>query len=116
MLQVNIDKLSFDAQQALGRQYLDAHGLIGWGFSVENLRNCLYTQQYDGGLLGFCDHREKVIRVDWRIGRQFRQTMLHEIPQALLPPEVGHGMAWIELARKIGVTLNHRFPYMLALP
>jgi hypothetical protein len=112
---VNIDKLSFDAQQAIGRQYLDAHGLIAWGFSVENLRNTLYTQHQHRVLMGYCDFGAMMIRVNYRVGHQFRQTMLHEIAHALLPPEVEHGMAWIELAGKIGVTLNHRFPYMMAL-
>jgi len=62
------------------------------------------------GYWGWCDQQKKEIVVDWRVGRSFRQVVLHEIAHALLGTE-GHGDEWINTARKIGCTLDRLIDY-----
>src|SRR5258706_14912745 len=84
-----------------GKALLKKHGLHDWRISVENLRNVMYTHECTGGLWGYCDLENKVIRIDWRVGRRFRQTMLHEIAHALVG-KPGHDKEWIKIAGDIG--------------
>src|SRR6266568_4333748 len=63
------------------RKLLDKHGLHDWRVCVENLRNPMYVTKC-GPLLGFCDVVNKIIRIDCRYPRKFRQTLLHEIAHA----------------------------------
>jgi hypothetical protein len=64
----------------------------------------------DAGFWGQCDFENNVIRIDWRIGRRFRQTMLHEIAHALVG-KPGHGEEWIKKAAEIGCTPNELWRY-----
>lgn len=94
-----------------GNALLDKHGLHDWCISFENLRNALYApNEGDRGFWGQCDFENKVIRIDWRIGRRFRQTMLHEIAHALVG-EPGHGEEWIKKAAEIGCTGKELYRY-----
>ena len=96
-----------------GNALLDAHGLQDWRISFENLRNAVYApNEGDGGFWGQCDFVFKVIRIDYRIGRRFRQIMLHEIAHALVG-QPGHGEEWIKKAEEIGCTENQLWLYCL---
>lgn len=95
----------------VGRALLDKHGLHDWRISVENLRNVMYTLEHADGFLGQCDLENKVIRIDFGVGRRFRQTLLHEIAHALVG-KPGHGPEWIRVASDVGCTFNHLFPYV----
>jgi hypothetical protein len=99
-----------------GKALLNKHGLNDWRISVENLQNVIYTREHGDGLLGYCDLENKVIRIDWRVGRGFRQTLLHEIAHALVGKDKpGHSEEWIKIAGDIGCTLNHLLPYFMGL-
>jgi len=90
--------------EIMGNALLDKHGLHDWRISFENLRNAMYApNEEDKGLWGQCDLENKVVRIDWRVGRRFRQTMLHEIAHALVG-KPGHGEEWIKKAAEIGCT------------
>jgi hypothetical protein len=94
-----------------GNALLDKHGLHDWRISFENLRNAMYApNDGDRGFWGYCDFENKVIRIDWRVGRRFRQTMLHEIAHALVG-KLGHGEEWIKKAAEIGCTPNELWRY-----
>jgi hypothetical protein len=65
--------------------------------------------------LGYCDLKNKAIRISWDHGdRHFRQTLLHEIAHALRGVS-GHDMEWVEIADKLGCTHGHLLPYLLPL-
>lgn len=99
-----------------GNALLDKHGLHDWRISFENLRNALYApNEGDRGFWGQCDFENKVIRIDWRIGRRFRQTMLHEIAHALVG-KPGHGIEWFRKAEEIGCTENELWRYRFDIP
>jgi hypothetical protein len=108
---MNFSKMTYEQQQAIGREFLDRFGLHDWRFSMENLRNTRYLQREPSGFLGVCDHTNKVIRIDWRIGRMFRQTMLHEIAHALVGKDGDHGSEWLDKAHEIGCSQRHLLPY-----
>jgi hypothetical protein len=92
-----------------GRRLLDAHGLRDWRFDVQNLHN---LSLYPCECHGICKIETKVIAIDWRVGREFRQTVLHEIAHALLG-RPGHGERWLAIADKIGCTFAHLLPYAI---
>lgn len=106
--------MTFQEAQAKARPLLAKYGLHDWQISLENLRNeAMYVKP---GCLGYCDTKNKVIRIE-RIGvrRHFRQTLLHEIAHALRGASShpgGHDMKWIEIADKLGCTFGHLLPYM----
>ena len=109
--------MDYEEMMAKGRALLDKHGLHDWRFDVQNLN------KPDFGIddLGGCDHDRKLIVVDWRVGRQFRQTVLHEIAHALAneTPEEAiaeglnpyHGKRWLKIAEEIGCTYNRLSEY-----
>jgi hypothetical protein len=82
------------------RSLLDRHGLTDWRVSIENLRTEMYTAVSEKGLLGYCCIPSKTIRLDWRVGRRFRQILLHEIAHALVGYP-GHGAEWLSAAKRI---------------
>lgn len=89
-----------------GRRLLDQHGLRNWRISAENLGNkTLYGPTC--GLVGQCDRAHKTIRIDFRMRRSFRQTLLHEIAHALTPADNCHGDEWVRKAEEIGCTAVH---------
>jgi hypothetical protein len=97
--------LSYAKGQARGRKLLDKHYLHDWSISIENLRNAMYEQADGSGFWGYCDLATKTIRIDYRIGRRFRQVMLHEIAHALLKSG-GHNRAWVEVASDVGCSFH----------
>jgi hypothetical protein len=88
--------------QARGRAMLVQHSLDGWQCHATNLRH--RPDGSDDGDDGSCDHEEKLIRVDFHVGRDFRQVMLHEIAHALVGPGQRHGQTWRDKALAIGCT------------
>jgi hypothetical protein len=86
------------------------YGLHGWRISLENLRN---ERMYGPGAdnLGYCDLKNKTIRIDGSSACHFRQTLLHEIAHALRGVS-GHDMKWVEIADKLGCTFGHLLPYI----
>jgi len=102
---------------AKARLLLDKHGLTDWRLSIENLRNTnTYPKGQIDGHRGFCCSKEKVIRIHTGIGRQFHQTLLHEIAHALRgDTELEHDEKWLDIAEKVGCSLVHLWPYDLRL-
>ena len=70
------------------------------------------------GRLGYCDLEDKVIGIDWRIGRRFRQVMLHEIAHALrgVTGHDAHDEQWYDIASNLGCTFANLVSYFMALP
>src|SRR4051812_26070220 len=102
--------LTYHEAQAKGQPLLAKYGLHDWQISLENCHNeAMYGACV--GCLGYCDLKNKVIRIDNGVGRQFRQTLLHEIAHALRGPG-GHDMEWINIADKLGCTFAHLRPYV----
>ena len=106
--------MTYEEMLTKGRALLDKHGLYEWRFDVQNLRNGFIRDMYPEGFWGWCDQQKREIVVDWRVGRSFRQVVLHEIAHALVGTE-GHGEEWITMARKVGCTLNRLIDYYCAL-
>jgi hypothetical protein len=104
--------MDYKTAKAAARKLLDKHGLHDWGFSWENLRNPLFTHAHPEGLWGTCDLENMVIRVDYRVGRGFRQTVLHEIAHAK-NGKSGHGKDWIMIASDVGVSSVELLRYAL---
>lgn len=76
----------------IGRALLDQHGLEHWDFEVCDL--------YDGEHHRGCAHlQQHIISIDIRMGRDFRQVVLHEIAHALRGLSLGHDREWLEVAR-----------------
>lgn len=107
--------LTYEEGQRRGRPLLDKYGLQDWRFSIENLRN---LECYPPGCLGYCDLEDKVIGIDWRIGRRFRQVMLHEIAHALrgVTGHDAHDEQWYDIASNLGCTFANLVSYFMALP
>lgn len=106
--------VSYQEAQSKGRKLLDKHGLHEWRISLENLRNTdMYGQD---GIQGCCDFENRTIRIDNRIGRQFRQAMLHEIAHALTPADKSHGEEWLKKAGEIGCSFVHLLSYIPVRP
>jgi hypothetical protein len=116
LFQYLIDTMTYHEAQAKALPLLAKYGLHGWRISLENLNAAIYVKP---GCLGYCDTKNKVIRIEGRkSSRHFRQTLLHEIAHALRgasPHPGGHDMEWIEIAAKLGCTFGHLMPYMNAL-
>ena len=94
---------------AKGRALLDKHGLHDWRFDVQNLRR--KPGLTDEDLWGGCIPEKKLIVVDWGVGRNFRQTVLHEIAHALAgTPD--HGREFLRVAKKIGCTFYRLSGYI----
>jgi hypothetical protein len=53
-----------------------------WHFDVQNLRNDFITSIRPRGFWGWGDQLKKEIVVDWAVGRNFRQVVLHQIAPA----------------------------------
>jgi len=56
---------------------------------------------------GLCDFGRKRITVSRHLAQRFdddtiHQTLLHEVAHALAGPGVGHGPAWLRIARELG--------------
>ena len=105
--------MTLQEAEAKALPLLAKYGLPDWQISLENLHNkAMYG--VCAGSLGYCDLKNKVIRIAWGHGRHFRQTLLHEIAHALRGVP-GHDMEWIEIAEKIGCTFGHLLPYLRAI-
>jgi len=89
---------------AKGRLLLDKYGLRDWQLTIETLEDRPDLP------LGLCDSDNRVIRIDRRVGREFRQVVLHEIAHALRGGP-NHDPEWIKIAKRIGCTSNHLMPY-----
>jgi len=102
---------------AKARLLLDKHGLTDWRLSIENLPNAnMHPKAKIDGHQRLCCSKEKVIRIHTGIGRQFRQTLLHEIAHVLRgESEVEHDEKWLDIAEKTGCSLVHLWPYDLRL-
>ena len=81
---------------------------------MENLRNVMYTAQQEDGYWGYCDLQNKCIRIDWRIGKRLRQTVLHEIAHAVRGVP-GHDKEWCQIAERLGCTFPDLLPFLLRL-
>ena len=106
--------MTLEQAESQARPLFEKHGLRDWRISMENLRNTdVYgpSAEVDGNL-GYCDFRNKTIRIDHAIGRKFRQTLLHEIAHALRG-KPGHDQEWIEIAERLGCSSGHLLPYLL---
>jgi predicted SprT family Zn-dependent metalloprotease len=75
------------------------HGLLalGWRFEFDRASR----------RFGYCNYKRKVISLSRPLTLlndvgEVRNTILHEIAHALLPPKTGHSAAWRELAISIG--------------
>jgi hypothetical protein len=111
-------KVSFQEIREMGRQMLDEHGLHDWEFSVGNLSNPgLYGNDVEDIFykrIATCVHQLMMIELDWNFWvakkhsrAELRQTILHEIAHALLPPNAKHGSEWITKARELGCAHQH---------
>jgi predicted SprT family Zn-dependent metalloprotease len=91
--------MSPDEAQELALELMGEHGLTvgGWNFAFDRAAR----------RFGSCSHRRKVISLSRRLTElndraEVRNTLLHEIAHALLPPATGHRRAWRDLAVSIG--------------
>jgi hypothetical protein len=101
-------KMSYQEQRQAGQEYLKKHGLTDWTFDVVNLSN---EDMCSERLWGGCKFDLKRITVHFGVGRQFRQTILHEIAHALVGKAADHGPDWQNKAGEIGCTFAHLWPY-----
>ena len=81
----------------LATQLMKEHGLVGWRFKIDTKTS---------RRRGCCKYATKTISVsEWYLGSDesmVRDTILHEIAHALLPPGNGHNHVWRDMARRIG--------------
>lgn len=92
------------------RRLMRLHGLRGWKVKTVN----------DYNELGCCWYAPKTIHLSWPFWkvnsmRVNRDTVLHEIAHALLPPRKrDHDREWKQVAKKIGAipmrTAKHKNP------
>jgi len=92
-----------DDTERLAARLMARHGLLalGWRFELDGA-----TRRF-----GLCDFERKTISLSRRLtllndAGEIRNTILHEIAHALLPPKTGHSRAWRELAISIGCDGN----------
>ena len=103
---------------AKARALLKKHKLDDWEVEFTDLshiesRNYLFGGT-SYGAAGVCHFASKHILVDLSLVNRptrFRQTVLHEIAHALLK-RTGHGIEWLQIARKIGCTKRNLEIYM----
>lgn len=106
--------MDYKEANARARKLMDKHGLTDWRFSWENLRNPMYaTRDNPGGFWGVCDLAAKTIRLDYRCGRKFRQTLLHEIAHAKVG-RPGHGHDWLAAADEVGIAFAEYLMWHMA--
>jgi hypothetical protein len=96
-------------EMALG--LMKEHGLVDWRFVFSRrepgaMRSVLEPWP---SFAGRCLYRTKIIALSrWYVRLntpdEVKQTILHEIAHARLPPGSGHGHAWQAMARAIGYT------------
>lgn len=84
--------------ETLARAYMDAHGLADWSFGFDRAKR----------RLGQTDYATRTITISRHYAENgdrelVRNTMLHEIAHALVGPGQGHGAAWQEQARTLGI-------------
>jgi predicted SprT family Zn-dependent metalloprotease len=83
--------------ELLANNLLKEHGLHEWVFRFNNAKR----------YFGVCKFRTKVIEISKPLTKvndiaRIRNTLLHEIAHAKLPPWVGHGRDWKLVAESIG--------------
>lgn len=103
-------KMDYKERRQIGQAYLNKHGLADWTFDVCNLSNENICSE---PLWGGCNFKQKRIMVHFGVGRQFRQTILHEIAHALAGKSADHGKEWQIIALKIGCSFAHILPYAM---
>lgn len=86
-----------EAVAAYARTYLDHYGLRDWTFG--------FNRRVRG--LGLCIYAPKRIELSApyvanNTPERIRNTLVHEIAHALSEHGVGHGSAWVRLARSMG--------------
>jgi hypothetical protein len=106
--------LTYSEAVEYGRRLLDEHGLHDWRIFIENLGNTALYGPTCAGLVGKWDGADKTIRIDFRMRRSFRQTLLHEIAHASTPADNCHGDEWVRKAEEIGCTAAHIERYAFA--
>lgn len=81
----------------LAAQLMKEHGLVGWKFRVDTKTS---------RRRGCCKYSSRTISVsEWYLGSDdsmVRDTILHEIAHALIPPSHGHDELWKAVARRVG--------------
>jgi predicted SprT family Zn-dependent metalloprotease len=91
--------VAMDIPQAekLATQLMHQHGLDGWQFkwdrATKRLGSCNYTRKR----ITLSPHQTKN-----RKEHEVKDTILHEIAHALLPPRTGHGKLWKAKCVQIG--------------
>ncbi len=84
---------------ALAITLLSEHGLHNWSFAFNRRKRAF----------GLCDYAKRTVFLSSVLTElngetEVRDTLLHEIAHALAGPKAGHGLAWRELALKVGTT------------
>lgn len=99
--------------ETLAREYMREYGLTqaGWTFRWGRGKN----------LFGLCSHRKQEISLSAPITAlnsvvEVRDTILHEIAHALVPPTEGHGKAWQRKAREIGANPSRTYDAEVVTP
>jgi hypothetical protein len=102
-----------DLQEAadLAVALMDRWGLEGWRLQFDRARR----------RFGYCNHRQRTISLSRHLvglnGREaVRDTILHEIAHALLPPRHGHDAVWRAKAREVGAAPRRSYGEEVAQP
>lgn len=106
--------MELEATRSLALAMMTEYGLIakGWSFAFDRAKSRLGATKFHIKTITLSPYVAA-----YSTEEQIRQTMLHEIAHALLPPEAGHGAQWKALAARIGyrgARTSHN-PYMAAM-
>jgi hypothetical protein len=83
--------------EKLARELMQQHGLEGWQFKWDRAKKRLGSCNYTRRRITLSAHQTKNREVV-----EVKDTILHEIAHALLPPRSGHGKLWKAKCVEIG--------------
>lgn len=104
----------------IGRETLNAHGLTGWEFklnqSKRNLGVCKYPHFNPRKWMHTAGRIEISVYCVASGMDIFKNTLLHEIAHAIVGHEAGHGPVWKQKAREIGCTGDRCGTFAVEVP